>query len=193
MAGMGQGGPETAGTVPAEARALVDFWREAGFERWFSRDDAFDAQLRERFLPAHEAAARGERDSWLETPEGALALLILLDQLPRNLFRGTPRMYATDGAALLAAERAIALGHDRRTDPGLQVFFYLPHMHSENLADQERCIVLTAGLEDRVTAAAREHRDIVARFGRFPHRNPILGRDTTPEERRFIEEGGFAG
>lgn len=185
--------PETILAVPAEARALVDFWRAAGFERWFSRDDAFDAQLRTRFLPAHEAAARGELDGWLETPEGALALLILLDQLPRNLFRGTPRMYATDGAALLAAERAIALGHDRRTEQALRVFFYLPHMHSESLADQERCVTLTAGLEDRITAAAREHREIIARFGRFPHRNPILGRDTTPEERRFIEKGGFAG
>ena len=179
--------------VPPEARALADFWREAGFERWFSRNDDFDAELRARFLPAHEAAARGELDGWLETPDGALALLLLLDQLPRNLFRGTPRMYATDAAGLQAAEKAIALGHDRRVEPALRVFFYLPHMHSEGLADQERCVALTAGLEERVTSAAREHLEIVARFGRFPHRNAILGRETTPEERRYLDEGGFAG
>ncbi|WP_458097710.1 DUF924 family protein [Roseomonas sp. WA12] len=182
-----------AGVVPPEARALADFWRAAGFERWFSRNDDFDAELRARFLPAHEAAARGELDGWLETPDGALALLLLLDQLPRNLFRGTPRMYATDAAGLRAAEKAITLGHDRRVEPALQVFFYLPHMHSEELADQERCVALTAGLEERVTSAAREHLEIVARFGRFPHRNAILGRETTPEERRFLDEGGFAG
>jgi len=175
------------------AAALLAFWRDAGPGRWFTRDDAFDARLRDRFLPDHEAAARGALAAWEATPDGALALLLLLDQFPRNAFRGTPRMYATDPAALAAAGRALDAGHDGAAEAALRPFFYLPLMHAESLAEQERCVALAGPLGGATLRAAIEHRDIVRRFGRFPHRNAILGRATTEEEARFLEEGGFAG
>jgi uncharacterized protein (DUF924 family) len=173
---------------------VVDFWREAGPSRWFSKGEHFDEICRQRFLPAHEAAARGDLNEWELSPEGALALLILLDQLPRNMFRGTRRAYATDAAAILVAERAIDRGFDKAVAPVMRGFFYLPFMHSEALADQDRCVALyeEAGLED--VKWARHHRDIIRRFGRFPHRNAILARESTAEERAYLaEEGAFAG
>lgn len=172
---------------------LVQFWREAGPQRWFRKDDAFDATFRERFLGAHEAAAAGKLQSWLDTAEGALALVLLLDQFPRNAFRGTPRMYATDAKARSAADAAIAAGHDERVEPQLRPFFYLPFMHSEQLADLERCVALNEAVGGENLRFARHHRDVVARFGRFPHRNALLGRPSTEDERRFLAEGGFAG
>src|SRR5919205_2864206 len=116
---------------------VLEFWREAGPVKWFSKDEAFDQACRERFLATYEAAARGDLNEWELSPEGALAVVLLLDQLPRNMFRGTRRVYATDPAALDAAERAIERGYDRRVDPQLRRFFYLPFMHSEALADQD--------------------------------------------------------
>lgn len=172
---------------------VVAFWQEAGPERWFEKDAAFDARFRERFLAQHEAAARGELNAWQTTAEGALALLLLLDQFPRNAFRGTPRMYATDPLARRMAAAAIEAGHDRVVQPELQVFFYLPFGHSEDLADQERSAALCRELDERNHAGAQRHCDIIRRFGRFPHRNPILGRATTAEEQHFLDEGGFAG
>jgi uncharacterized protein (DUF924 family) len=172
--------------------AVVAFWREAGPDRWFSKDEAFDAAIRERFLEVYEAAARGDLNEWELTPEGALALLLLLDQFPRNLFRGTRRVYATDDTAVLAAERAIDRGHDRAVDPALRRFFYVPFMHAEDLGLQERSVALAEGLGDEeVVKWARHHRDIVARFGRFPHRNDVLGRSSTPEEEAYLAEDGF--
>ncbi|HMR33251.1 MAG TPA: DUF924 family protein [Geminicoccaceae bacterium] len=172
---------------------LLALWREAGADRWFAKDDAFDRRFRERFLARHEAAARRELDGWAETAEGALALVLLLDQLPRNAFRGTPRMYATDPLAREIAGRALAEGHDRSVDPDLRLFLYLPFSHSEDLSDQRRAVELFGLLDAENEAHARGHHDIVARFGRFPHRNRILGRETTPEEQRFLDDGGFAG
>src|SRR5690606_4458570 len=128
--------------VAAKADEVVAFWREAGYERWFTRDEAFDGEIRARFLATHEAAAAGALNLWEETPEGALALLILLDQFPRNLFRGTPRAFATDALARTIADRALAKGLDQEVPPDLKGFFYLPFMHSENLVDQERCVAL---------------------------------------------------
>ncbi|MBP0581655.1 DUF924 family protein [Labrys sp. LIt4] len=180
-------------SVPPSARALVDFWVDAGPERWFEKDEAFDRDFRERFLPLHQAAMRGELDGWGATAPGALALVLLLDQFPRNAFRDTPAMYAGDPLARRAAAAALAAGHDRSIDPQLRIFFYLPFMHSEELADQERSLALCRTLEGDYLRYAREHRDIVARFGRFPHRNAILGRICTPEEQRFLDDGGFAG
>jgi len=171
---------------------LLQFWREAGPQRWFRRDDAFDALFRERFLAAHEAAAAGRLDHWAATPDGALALGLLLDQFPRNAFRGNARTYATDAKARAAADAAIAAGHDLQVDPALRPFFYLPFMHSETLGDLDRCLELTEALGGEHLRYARHHRGIVARFGRFPHRNAVLGRPSSEEEERFLAEGGFS-
>ncbi len=175
------------------AREVVDFWRDAGPERWFAKDAAFDAAFRDRFLAAHEAAAAGRLDGWLRDAEGALALLVLLDQFPRNTWRGDARMVASDAQALEVARRAIAEGFDLAVDPALRRFFYLPFMHSESPADQARSVELNAALDANTQRFAVLHRDIIERFGRFPHRNQMLGRASTPEEQRFLEEGGFAG
>lgn len=179
--------------APAEAREVVAFWEGAGPALWFAKDDAFDRRFRERFLALHEEAARGDLDGWNATPEGALALMILLDQFPRNAFRGSARMYATDTAARTLADAAIAAGHDGFVGPALRVFFYLPFGHSESLADQERAVSLCASLGGRNFEQAQHHRDVVRRFGRFPHRNAILGRPTTPEEAEYLANGGYTG
>lgn len=180
-------------SVPPEAAAVVDFWRAAGPDRWFAKDAEFDRQFRETFAAAHEAAARGGHRDWLKTADGALALLLLLDQYPRNSFRGTPRMFATDAAAREAANAAIEAGHDRAVSNALASFFYLPFEHSEDLADQDKVVALCERLGGEALKYAKTHRDIIARFGRFPHRNATLGRQSTPEEQTFISEGGFAG
>jgi uncharacterized protein (DUF924 family) len=180
-------------TPPAEAVAVIDFWRQAGAGLWFAKDDAFDRRFRDRFLSGHEAAARGALSGWTATADGALALVLLLDQFPRNAFRGTPRMYAADALARAEASAAVAAGHDRAVQPELQMFFYLPFAHSEQLADQDRSVALVRRLGQPHLAHAERHRGIVRRFGRFPHRNPILGRVTTAEERYYLDEGGYAG
>jgi uncharacterized protein (DUF924 family) len=189
-----QAGPGTASkSHPDDAAALIAFWTEAGPARWFKKDDAFDQAFRDRFLALHEAAARGELAHWSDTAEGALALVLLLDQFPRNAFRGTARMYATDARARAVADAAVTRGFDHRVEPSLQAFFYLPFEHSESIADQERSVMHFQRLGGRHLEFAEQHRDIVRRFGRFPHRNPILGRTTTADEQRFLDEGGFAG
>jgi len=175
------------------AADVVDFWRDAGPERWFKKDESFDAGFRSRFLAAHEAAARGEHDDWQATADGALALLVLLDQFPRNSFRNTARMFATDARARGVARTAIVAGLDRQVDAALRAFFYLPFMHSEELADQEWSVALNRPLGDQSLRFAILHLEIIQKFGRFPHRNPLLGRDTTPQEQRYLDEGGFAG
>ena len=181
-------------TMPsATAAGVVEFWRQAGPSLWFAKDADFDRRFREAFLDAHEAAARGDLDHWMATPEGALALLLLLDQFPRNAFRGTPRMYATDAAARRIAAAAVEAGHDQAMPPELRKFFYLPFAHSEDLADQDRSVALCRPLCSPDAANSHRHRDIVKRFGRFPHRNPILGRNMTPEEQEFLDQGGYAG
>lgn len=173
--------------------AVAAFWRAAGEEAWFAKDPAFDARFRARFIDAHFAAARRERDAWALTAGGALSLVLLLDQFPRNAFRGCGHMYATDGLARHFADRAITEGHDLVVEPALRVFFYLPFAHSENPADQQRSVTLHAGLGDEPLEHAHGHRAIIARFGRFPHRNRLLGRETTAEERAFLDAGGFSG
>lgn len=141
-----------------------------------------------------DAAARGELSDWEETPEGVYALLLLLDQFPRNLHRGSAHAFAADPLAREVAGRAIARGFDRTFDNPERRFLYLPFMHSEDLADQERCVALSeASGDDDSTRWAIIHRDIIRDFGRFPHRNAVLGRETTDEERRFLEDGGFVG
>ncbi len=178
----------------ATIEQVVGFWREAGPERWFEKDERFDAEFRQRLLETHMAAARRELDHWSDSAEGSLALMIVLDQMPRNCFRGTGHMYATDPLARLFARKALAAGHDQALEGQIRIFFYLPLSHSESLADQEEAVRLNlANLDEEYAKHARGHRDIVARFGRFPHRNKILGRETTPEEQAFLDDGGFAG
>ena len=172
---------------------VVRFWREAGPPKWFRKDDAFDAEFRQRFLAAHEEAAAGRLHHWRGTAEGALALVLLLDQFPRNAFRGTPRVYATDAQARDEADRAVRAGFDCEVEPELRGFFYLPFMHSEHPDDLDRCVALSEPLGGETLRFARHHRAIVQRFGRFPHRNEVLGRRSTPEEKAFLAEGGFAG
>ena len=187
---------KSASVAPAPAvhdaatagKTVVEFWRQAGPGMWFAKDPAFDQRFRESFLTLHEAAARGELAHWMKAPESALALVLLLDQYPRNSFRGTPRMYATDPLARQMAAQAIAAGHDRVIEAPLRLFMYLPFGHSENLADQDRSVELARTLPDPSVERAEHHRDIVRRFGRFPHRNAILGRVSRPEEQRYLAE-----
>jgi len=178
---------------PDTAAAIVAFWTEAGPGRWFKKDGTFDDDFRARFAAEHKAAASGALDEWINRADGALALTILLDQYPRNSFRGTARMFATDSKALTVAKQAIAQGFDTIVNPDLRRFFYLPFMHSEQLADQDRSLELYAPLEPESQRFAVLHRDIIARFGRFPHRNAVLGRTTSAEEQQFLDQGGFAG
>jgi uncharacterized protein (DUF924 family) len=179
--------------TPTAAAAVVAFWREAGPGLWFAKDAAFDQRFRERFLLLHEQAARGALDDWGKTADGAMALAILLDQFPRNAFRGTSRMYATDERARHIAHAAIAAGHDKAFEPSLRVFLYLPFGHSESLADQDRAVALCETFGEPTISHARRHRDIIRRFGRFPHRNLVLGRPMTEEEQRYLDNGGFKG
>ena len=180
-------------TTIAPADVLA-FWRAAGPDKWFAKDDAFDAEIAARFGALWRAAANDELASWETTPEGALALVIVLDQFPRNMFRGQARTYETDAVARAVADRAIERGSDRLVPQQERQFFYLPLMHSEILADQERCLILARALgDDEVAKYAEIHTDIVRRFGRFPHRNTMLGRATTPDEQAFLDAGGFAG
>lgn len=173
---------------------VIAFWRTAGPEKWFTKDAAFDASIAERFGALHREAAAGGKDAWAETPEGALALLLLLDQFSRNLFRGSAQTYAQDAKAREIARAAVEAGHDERVDAGFRQFFCLPFMHSEALADQARSVALAHAYGDPKTLSyARHHQEIVRRFGRFPHRNAILGRHATPAEQAFMESGGFGG
>lgn len=176
-----------------DAAAVVDFWREAGESRWFARDEAFDCECA-RFLATHHAAARRELEAWMGSAEGALALLVLLDQIPRNVFRGSAHAYATDGLARHYAARAIASGFDSAVEPALRVFFYLPYEHSEDMDDQRRSVDLHRTLPgEQADHWAVLHLDIIHRFGRFPHRNAALGRATTTDEQAFLDGGGFSG
>ena len=178
----------------ASAAEVVTFWQAAGPDRWFTKDDVFDKEIRERFFDTYEAAAAGKLYDWEQSAQGALALLILLDQFPRNMFRADARAFATDPLARAITAGAIVRGFDSQVPRELRGFFYLPFEHSEDLADQERCIALNKAIGDAENLKWAEiHADIIRRFGRFPHRNAALGRTTTPEEQAFLDGGGFAG
>jgi uncharacterized protein (DUF924 family) len=175
------------------AATVATYWREAGRPRWFKRDPAFDADIRRRFLPLVEAAAAGACDAWVARPDDALALMILLDQFPRNLYRGTAQAFAADAQARRLARDALRLGHPARFSPELAAFFFLPFEHSELLADQDRSCALFRGTGDsEFIKYADIHRDVIVRFGRFPHRNQALGRSMTPAEQAFLDSGGFS-
>jgi uncharacterized protein (DUF924 family) len=187
--------------VPNEPDDILDFWfgrkDEEGYgefrDEWFQKDKEFDRRIHERFSDDYERAARGEYDGWRGAPDSCLALVILLDQFPRNLFRGDPRTHATDDKALGISQEAIQNGLDRELPPFQRHFLYMPFMHSEDLEDQQRSVALYRELAEAgpdVTEFAEGHRDIVERFGRFPHRNEILGRASTSEEAEFLEQPG---
>jgi len=180
--------------VNATPDDILSFWTQAGPKRWYAKDEAFDAAIRDRFEADHHRAARGEFDGWAETAEGALALLILLDQFPRNLYRGSAHAFATDPKARAVARAAAAKGWHLAVAPQMRQFMLLPFEHSEDLADQDRGLALAGEVADpEVTKWIVIHRDIIVRFGRFPHRNAMLGRATTPAEQAFLDEGGFGG
>ena len=173
---------------------IIAFWREAGPKLWFTQDRDFDGRVRWSFFGAHQSAAWGNLDHWGETPDGALALILLLDQFSRNIFRGLARAFGADAKALAIARRAIAKGFDAQFEAPMKRFFYLPAMHSEELRDQDFCLEKCAAANDAEGVKfAQIHREIIARFGRFPHRNILLGRVTTLEEQAFLDAGGFAG
>ncbi len=177
--------------TPADTLA---FWSAAGPAAWFKKDAAFDEALRARFEAAHHCAARGELPHWEQNAEGALALVLLLDQIPRNIYRNSAHAFATDPLAQALADRAVNAGFDRATAMPLRIFFYLPFEHAENIALQARGVALmeTTGDAEFLKFAVL-HRDVIARFGRFPHRNAALGRTSTAEELTFLAAGGFAG
>jgi uncharacterized protein (DUF924 family) len=185
---------------PTTAREVLDFWfgreGEPGYgefrEAWFRKDPEFDQQVRDRFEALHEAAVTGGLDGWKEEARSCLALVILLDQFPRNMFRGDPRSYATDRKAQETAGYAVDRAFDRELPAFQRMFLYMPFMHSEDLEHQRRSVELFRGLggEDDATGYAVRHMEIIERFGRFPHRNEILGRRTTPEEAEFLTQPG---
>ncbi len=180
--------------MPAHPSDILHFWLSAGPAKWFSHKAAFDDAIRLKFEPTHHAAARGDYASWEGNAEGCAALLILLDQFPRNLYRGSAHAFATDALALSIARKAVERGFDGQVDPQLRQFFYLPFEHSEKLEDQEKAVALFSAAKDPDGLKwAVLHEDIITRFGRFPHRNTALGRETTAEEQAFLDEGGFAG
>jgi len=188
-------------THQSSAAEVLLFWfgrapeRGQPDKRWFTKSDAFDREVRERFLPLYEEASAGKLAHLKESATDCLALIVVLDQLPRNMFRGTARAFATDPLALEAARHAVAQGFDGALLPVERLFIYLPFEHSEALADQDRSCELTRALEaypetNDVYRYAVLHRDIIRRFGRFPHRNAILGRASTPEELEFLKGPG---
>ncbi len=198
---VGWGDRRKSHRAEATPEEILAFWfgreGEEGYgqfrEAWFTKDPDFDREIRDRFEDVYEAAMAGKLEAWKEEARSCLALIIVLDQFPRNMFRGDPRMYAADGLALAAARHAVEQAYDRELPPFQRMFVYLPFEHSENLEDQRFSVELfrrlaeETGSEDLVVYAVR-HLRIIERFGRFPHRNEILGRRTTPEEAKFLEE-----
>ena len=174
----------------AIANEVIAFWRDAGPGKWFNGGKAFDEECRQRFGDAHMAAARREFDGWMHTPDGALGLLLLLDQIPRNIFRGSGHAFATDGLALQHATHAVQAGLDVQVDEGLRAFVYLPFEHCEDMAMQDRSVELMATLGGTSLDYAHAHLNVIKRFGRFPHRNAALGRTSTPEEQAWLDAGG---
>lgn len=176
------------------AKEIVDFWISAGPEKWFEKDTAFDQEIAEKFEKLIEPAHEGKMDDWSASAEGALALILLLDQFPRNLYRDSDRAYHCDPKAISIAEEAISRHHDQAYENPVRRFYYLPFMHSENLEHQNYCIELCTRSNDEEGVKYSEiHADIIRKFGRFPHRNRVLGRTSSREEIEFLENGGFAG
>lgn len=172
---------------------IIEFWLGIGEKGWFLTDPEVDRDVAARFRHTLDAAATGELDGWLDEPQHALALVITLDQFPRNMFRGSARSFAFDAMALRAGNAALAAGHDDAIEMPLKQFLYLPFMHSERVEDQKRCIELNEAIGNESGAKfGRIHLEAIEQFGRFPHRNQVLGRVTTPAEARYLAAGGFS-
>jgi uncharacterized protein (DUF924 family) len=187
----------TVTSVRAETPdAILSFWvDDVGAAGWYKQDAELDAAILARFGPTWEMAMDGRFAMWMTYPSGALAYLVLTDQFPRNMFRGTARAFASDAVALAVAKRALRQGYDLKIDPPARQFFYLPLMHSENLADQERCVRL---MHERLPGEdnllhARAHREVIRQFGRFPYRNAALSRKATASEEAYVAGGGYSG
>jgi uncharacterized protein (DUF924 family) len=191
--------------INSHVQAILSFWfgdspEESSYEQrrklWFRKRPELDAEIRQRFADVYEQAAAGELDRWQQAPLSCLALILLLDQFPRNMFRDTPQAFATDAKALEIAQQAVAQGFDQQLTPIQRIFVYLPFEHSENLAHQQRSVELMRQLSreapelDDVFDYAVRHQEVIERFGRFPHRNSILGRQSTPEEVEFLKQPG---
>ncbi len=176
------------------AEDIVTFWMDAGPKRWFTKDAAFDGELAERFGAAVKDAREGVYDGWSATTEGTLGLIILLDQVPRNIYRGSPLSFAGDARALALARDSIARGDHLKLPPDQAQWLIMPLEHSENTDDQRRCVALFQSLENsEMVKWAKLHLDIIEKFGRFPHRNAVLGRTSTDAEAAFLKAGGFSG
>jgi uncharacterized protein (DUF924 family) len=180
--------------VTATPGDILTFWRNAGPQQWYAAKPAFDDAIRLKFEPVHHAAARGEYDRWAESPAGVLALLILLDQVPRNIYRKSGHAFATDPKARAIARVSAERGWHREVEPQMAQFMLLPFEHSEDIADQDYGLTLAEELGDaEVLKWMIIHRDIIVRFGRFPHRTAARGRTTPTEDQAFLDDGGFAG
>lgn len=178
----------------ADGQKILEFWREIGPKGWWRKDEAIDERIIREYSKLHASAVAGELGDWENDPDNCLALVILLDQFSRNMFRGDAATFAYDAQALEIARRGIAKGFDKKCDENLATFFYLPFMHSEILEDQEDCVRIFEAIDKPENLkAAEEHRDIIKQFGRFPHRNEVLGRKTTEQEQAFLDGGGFKG
>lgn len=173
-----------------EAVEVLRFWFEAHPGDWFVKSQEFDAQIGARFRALHDAAAAGQRAHWADEARHCLALVIVLDQFPRNMYRGNARAFATDGAARAAARVILRRGWDKQMTPSEQLFAYLPFEHSELLQDQDLCCELMKDFDAEQRRYAERHREIIRRFGRFPHRNASLGRPSTPAEIEFLKQPG---
>ncbi|RMF38231.1 MAG: DUF924 domain-containing protein [Alphaproteobacteria bacterium] len=178
--------------------SILDFWlNRVGPEGWYKSSPELDAEIRNTYMQTWREAAAGKLDGWLTQPRNALALIILLDQFPRNMFRDRAEAFSSDAHARYCAKRAIGMGHDLRIDPPERQFFYMPLMHSECHTDQDRCVRLfqmrMPGSSQDNLLHARAHREIIRRFGRFPTRNAALGRENSPAERAYLEQGGYRG
>lgn len=174
------------------AETVLDFWfSELTPKDWFVKNDEIDRRITERFSDLHLALSRQISDEWRATPEARLALVIVFDQFPRNIYRGSPLAFATDGLALKEAKAALAVGADKSIGEDRRFFFYMPFEHAEDISEQERCVGLFEALGNaNYLDYANKHQDIIERYGRFPHRNPILGRASTPEEKAYLAEPG---
>jgi uncharacterized protein (DUF924 family) len=173
-----------------KAAEVLRFWFEEHPQDWFVKNPSFDDEIRARFLALHEAAASGLLAHWADEARSCLALAIVLDQFPRNMFRGEARAFASDAQALAAARVILARGWNRAMTQSEQLFAYLPFEHSESLADQELCCALMKDFDAEQLRYAIRHREIIERFGRFPHRNALLGRESTPAEVEFLRQPG---
>ena len=173
---------------------ILSFWRGAGPSLWWKKDASFDSDIADKFGELHSRASIGGLDHWAELPHGALALVIVLDQFSRNMYRNDPRAFAQDERCVQIVKSAMKTGIDRQTPADLSAFFYMPLMHSESLEDQQLCLqeMQRMGAKENIPHAIT-HLEIIQKFGRFPHRNSVLKRDTTLAERDFLESGGFSG